>query len=177
MSEVNNKNGIIYLGRIPHGFYEEQMKIFLSQFGKILRLKLARNKRTGKSQHHAFIQFDSDEVADIVADVLNDYILMNHKLDCKRILPEKAKDGLFKGIINPEKLKLKKAQIKLEIPTESSEKRKARLLEREEIKRKLLSDMEIEYTFPGYKAKIEEKKPVKSVKPVKEKAIKKRKTT
>jgi nucleolar protein 15 len=42
---------VLYLGHIPHGFYEEQMKGFFSQFGIVTRLRLARNKKTGRSKH------------------------------------------------------------------------------------------------------------------------------
>lgn len=45
----NNKNekerGVLYLGRIPHGFYEEEMKEYFTQFGEVTRLRLARNKK------------------------------------------------------------------------------------------------------------------------------------
>lgn len=37
--------GVIYLGRIPHGFYEDQMKSYFTQFGDVTRLRLSRNKR------------------------------------------------------------------------------------------------------------------------------------
>jgi nucleolar protein 15 len=37
--------GVIYLGRIPHGFYEEQMQSYFDQFGTITKLKLYRNKK------------------------------------------------------------------------------------------------------------------------------------
>ena len=36
---------VVYLGHIPHGFYEEQMRGFFSQFGTVCRLRLARNKK------------------------------------------------------------------------------------------------------------------------------------
>jgi RNA recognition motif-containing protein len=39
------EKGVLYLGRIPHGFYEEEMKAYFSQFGDISRLRLARNKK------------------------------------------------------------------------------------------------------------------------------------
>ena len=49
-SKKKEKTGVIYLGHIPHGFYEEQMKSFFSQFGDVTRLKLARCKKTGRSK-------------------------------------------------------------------------------------------------------------------------------
>lgn len=36
---------MIFLGRIPHGFHEEQMKSYFAQFGDVTRLRLSRNKK------------------------------------------------------------------------------------------------------------------------------------
>ncbi|KAK6339130.1 hypothetical protein TWF696_009909 [Orbilia brochopaga] len=79
--------GVVYLSRIPHGFYEEQMRSYFSQFGTIDRLRLCRNKSTGSSKHYAFIQFSSSEVAGIVAETMNNYLLYGHLLKC-RVVPE-----------------------------------------------------------------------------------------
>jgi len=38
-------HGVLYLGRIPHGFYEVQMKDYFTQFGEVTRVRLSRNKR------------------------------------------------------------------------------------------------------------------------------------
>ena len=35
----------MYLGHIPHGFYEEEMRKYFSQFGRVTRLKLSRSKK------------------------------------------------------------------------------------------------------------------------------------
>ena len=37
--------GIVYIGHIPHGFYENEMEGFFSQFGKVKRVKISRNKK------------------------------------------------------------------------------------------------------------------------------------
>jgi RNA recognition motif-containing protein len=56
---------VIYLGHVPYGFFEEQMMGFFSQFGEITNLRLARNRKTGKSKHYAFIEFAQADVAQI----------------------------------------------------------------------------------------------------------------
>jgi len=38
-------SAVVYVGRIPHGFYEEQMRAYFSQFGVIKNLRLSRNKK------------------------------------------------------------------------------------------------------------------------------------
>ena len=39
------KPGVIYLGKIPHGFFEREMKAYFSQFGDVTRLRLSRNRK------------------------------------------------------------------------------------------------------------------------------------
>lgn len=51
------KRGVIYIGRIPHGFYEDELRKYFSQFGEITRLRLSRNRKTGNSKHYGFIEF------------------------------------------------------------------------------------------------------------------------
>lgn len=43
-------SGVVYLGHIPHGFYEDQMRGFFGQFGDIVRLRLSRSKKTGEGR-------------------------------------------------------------------------------------------------------------------------------
>lgn len=49
----------------------------------MVKLRLSRNKKTGKSKHYAFIQFETPEIAQIVADTMNNYLLFGHRLLCK----------------------------------------------------------------------------------------------
>jgi nucleolar protein 15 len=96
-----NKNsaepGVVFVGRVPHGFYEQQMKAYFSQFGEVTKLRLARNKKTGQSKHFAFVEFASAEVADIVAQTMDKYLLFGHILQCKVIPPSSVHPELFKG--------------------------------------------------------------------------------
>jgi nucleolar protein 15 len=74
--------GVVLLSRIPHGFYENEMKSYFSQFGTIESLRLSRSKKTGASKHYAFIKFKSLSVARIVAETMNNYLLSNRLLKC-----------------------------------------------------------------------------------------------
>ena len=85
------------LSRIPHGFYEHQMREYFSQFGTISKLRLARNRRTGASKHFAFIEFESDEVAKIVANTMDNYLMFGHILKCKYAPQENLHPDLWKG--------------------------------------------------------------------------------
>ena len=89
--------GVIYVGRIPHGFYEHEIREYFSQFGDITRLRVVRNKKTGASRHRAFVEFADTEVADIAARTMDNYLLFGHILKAKVIHPDQVHRELFKG--------------------------------------------------------------------------------
>ena len=89
--------GFVYIGRVPHGFYEHQMRAYFGQFGNITRLRLSRNKSTGHSKHYGFIEFESEEVARIVAQTMDNYLLFGHILKVKLIAKEQLHPDTFKG--------------------------------------------------------------------------------
>ncbi|KAK3835515.1 MAG: hypothetical protein J3R72DRAFT_451428 [Linnemannia gamsii] len=163
LSQPKDKNatGVVYLGRIPHGFYEDQMNAYFSQFGKVLRLRLSRNKKTGKSKHYAFIEFASQEVADIVADTMDNYLLFGHQLKCKALQATQIHPAMFLGAnkkfkaipwqkISKEKHNAEKSPAQMKQVTK-------KLLKNESAKRAKLAELGIDYEFPGYKASIQEK--------------------
>lgn len=94
---AGDKPGVVYVGRIPHGFYENEMKEYFKQFGTILKLRLSRNRKTGASRHFAFIQFESATVADIVSKTMDNYLLFGHLLKVKIVPNEQVPEELFKG--------------------------------------------------------------------------------
>ncbi|CAI4217287.1 unnamed protein product [Parascedosporium putredinis] len=93
----NEKPGVVYVGRIPHGFYEHEMRQYFTQFGPITRLRLSRNKRTGASKHFAFIEFAQETTAEIVAKTMDNYLLFGHILKCKVVPSERVHKDLWVG--------------------------------------------------------------------------------
>lgn len=91
------KPGVVYVGRVPHGFYENEMKAYFGQFGTILNLRLSRNPKTGKSKHYAFIQFENSGVAEIVAKTMDNYLMFGHILKVKFIPEEQVPANVWKG--------------------------------------------------------------------------------
>ncbi|KAH6848335.1 hypothetical protein B0I37DRAFT_326935 [Chaetomium sp. MPI-CAGE-AT-0009] len=89
--------GVMYLARIPHGFYEHELRSYFGQFGDITRLRVVRNKKTGASRHRAFIEFADAEVADIAARTMDKYLLFGHILAAKTVPPAQVHPDLFKG--------------------------------------------------------------------------------
>ncbi|KAM9254077.1 LOW QUALITY PROTEIN: MKI67 FHA domain-interacting nucleolar phosphoprotein-like [Dugong dugon] len=88
--------GVLYVGHIPQGLFEPQLKAYFSQFGTVTRLKLSRSKKTGNSKGYAFVEFESDDVAKIVAETMNSYLSGERLLKCDFMPPEKVHEELFK---------------------------------------------------------------------------------
>lgn len=73
------------------------MRAYFSQFGTITRLRLSRNRTTGRSKHYAFIEFAHASVARVVADTMNNYLMFGHILKCKVIPNEQIHPRLWEG--------------------------------------------------------------------------------
>ncbi|RPD61049.1 RNA-binding domain-containing protein [Lentinus tigrinus ALCF2SS1-7] len=151
--------GVIYLGRIPHGFYEDQMRAYFSQFGTVTRLRLSRNKKTGKPKHYGFIEFDSSSVAQIVAETMDNYLLMGHILTCKVIPKDQVHPELWVGASRkwrpvPRDRVARVAHNKPRTEDETA-KAEARLLKRQEQRKRKLEEAGIKYDFEAvaYKKK------------------------
>ena len=95
--DPENTPAVLYIGRIPHGFYESQMRAYFSQFGTITNLRLARNKKTGKSQHYAFVEFASAAVAEIVRKTMDKYLLAGRLLQVRNVPRELVRENCFAG--------------------------------------------------------------------------------
>lgn len=73
------------------------MSAYFSQFGDITRLRLSRNRITGRSKHYAFVEFSSAAVAKIVAETMDNYLMYGHILKCKFIPSEQLHPEIWKG--------------------------------------------------------------------------------
>ncbi|CAG0882002.1 unnamed protein product [Darwinula stevensoni] len=159
------KSSIVYLSHIPHGFYEEEMRKFFSQFGKVRRISLARSKKTGESRGFAFIQFQFPEVASIVAETMNNYLMFKKLLKCKVVPPEKLKPGMFQ---TPGSMKRMQRLQRLQAQHEGKEsarkvqaKAKARLrkLKKQSKKLGITLDGVVDQSEKGTKTEMEEELP------------------
>ena len=70
---------------------------FFDQFGLVTRLRVSRNKKTGKAKHYAFVEFQSAEVAAIAAEAMDNYIMFKQKLKVNVVKAADIHPQLFKG--------------------------------------------------------------------------------
>jgi nucleolar protein 15 len=88
-------SSVIYLGHIPHGFYEKEINKFFGQFGEVKRVKLFRSEKTNGSKGYAFIQFTEADVASTAASAMNGYFLGDKQLVCQLVPASKLHRGMF----------------------------------------------------------------------------------
>lgn len=98
-----HERAIVYFSHVPHGFYEKEMREFLSQFGTVTNLRLGRSSKTGKSKGYAFVEFLYKDVAKIVVDTMNNYLMFEKLLKCQLVPTERAGRAIFKGKIDPKR--------------------------------------------------------------------------
>ncbi|XP_070770893.1 MKI67 FHA domain-interacting nucleolar phosphoprotein [Enoplosus armatus] len=152
--------GVIYVGHLPLGLFEPQLKSYFEQFGKVLRLRLSRSKKTGGSKGYAFVEFDCDEVAKIVAETMNNYLMGERLIKCHVVAPEKVHEKLFVG----SQKEFKKpshpavARYNKKHTAEQLVKLKDKLVRKESKLRKRLAAHGIDYDFPGFVAQVPQKK-------------------
>ena len=127
------------------------MRAYFSQFGPITRLRLSRNRKTGASKHYAFIEFASAEVASIVANTMNSYLLFGHILRCKVMPPDQVHEKLWVGANRRFKIvpwsRIEGRKLKLPMGREAWERRVQTEKKRRQKKNKGLKD--IGYEGPG----------------------------
>jgi nucleolar protein 15 len=58
-----NKKGTIYIGHLPKGFNENELKKFFSQFGQVSKLRVSRSAKTARPRGYAFLEFQDKDVA------------------------------------------------------------------------------------------------------------------
>lgn len=153
-----DKPRVVYIGHVPHGFYEEQMRGFFSQFGELTNLRLSRSKKTGGSKGYAFVEFGDAETARVAAATMDKY-LMHGKQLVAHVVPA-AVAAHPKLFANADKKFLKRIGGKAELdakhkrtktPAQCDAAANA-LLKAEEKKRKRLAADFPDFDFPGYAA-------------------------
>ncbi|XP_064517466.1 MKI67 FHA domain-interacting nucleolar phosphoprotein [Pseudopipra pipra] len=160
--------GVVFVGHLPRGLCEPQLREYFGQFGTVTRLRLSRSKKTGGSKGYAFIEFECDDVAKIVADTMNNYLFSERLLKCQFLPPERVHEDLFKGCDKIFRKPSQPAVRRYNRIRSLVEKARMtqRLLRKERLLRKRLAEKGLDYDFPGFatQALCKERKKVKTSK-------------
>ncbi|EMS63551.1 MKI67 FHA domain-interacting nucleolar phosphoprotein-like protein [Triticum urartu] len=151
--EPENTATVLYIGHIPHGFYEDQMQGFFQQFGAVKRVRIARNRKTGKSKHYGFIEFENPEVAKIVADEMNNYLLFEHTLQIAPVPLEKVHAKLWKGVrkgfVPVDQVAIERKRLSKDRTVEEHQRMLEGIVKRDEKCRKRIKAAGIDYECPA----------------------------
>ncbi|OQR77937.1 MKI67 FHA domain-interacting nucleolar phosphoprotein-like [Tropilaelaps mercedesae] len=93
--EISKSRGVIYIGHLPHGFYEDQLRKYFSQFGEVTRVRVSRSRKTGGSRGYAFVEFLHDSAAKVAAETMDNYLMYERLLKCSLVPMEKVHPDLF----------------------------------------------------------------------------------
>ncbi len=157
----NNKSpdepsSVIYLGHLPVGFEEREITVFLNQFGNVMRCRVSRSKKTGRSRGYAFVEFVDHDVAKVVAETMSGYFLLEKRLVCHLLPQDQVHELMFakaKRIATKADIHKKaRLEVNKQRSTDALKGITAKLVKREEMKRKKLAALGIDYDFPGYAA-------------------------
>jgi len=75
------RSAVIYVGHLPKGFYEEPLRLYFSQFGRVRNVRVSRNKDQ-KPRGYAYLEFRDPAIARIAAETMNGYLMWNKILSC-----------------------------------------------------------------------------------------------
>jgi len=145
--------GVIYISHIPHGFYEKQMREFFTQFGTVTNLRLGRSKKTGRSCGYAFVEFKYKEVAKVVSETMNNYLMFDKILKCSLVPAERCSPAMFKGRVKPHRPPGKTARVNAkkihnsEKCAETIQKRQVRQIKKVKKSMEKLKKAGIDYNF------------------------------
>lgn len=103
-----HKRGLMYIGRLPKEFEENDLKRYFEQFGDISNAIIARNRKTGHSKHYGFIEFQQYSVAKVAQETMNNYTVFNHMLKCELIEPKNENAEMYLNLFNKSNKKFKK---------------------------------------------------------------------
>ena len=131
--DSKHERGVVYFSHLPHGFYEKELRGFLSQFGTITNLRVGRSSRTGRCKGYAFVEFLYMDVAKIVAETMNNYLMFEKLVKCQLVPAEKVSRAMFRQKININRppLLVRRFKAKRIVNSTRSEKQVERRLQRQ----------------------------------------------
>jgi RNA recognition motif-containing protein len=77
-------NAIIKIRNLPDGFFETEITKFFAQIAPVVNVRVLRNSRTGRSRGRAFVQFTDPDIADMIAEELDYFFLMEKVIRVER---------------------------------------------------------------------------------------------
>jgi RNA recognition motif-containing protein len=87
----------LYVGNLPFGVSEEDLKKLFSEAGTIQSVKIVVDSYSGRSRGFGFVEMASKAEAEKAISLLNGKTLMDRTLIVSEARPQKKKGGEFRG--------------------------------------------------------------------------------
>ena len=79
----------IYVGNLPHGVSEEEIREMFAKFGEVESVTLVKDRFSGQSKGFGFVEMPSNSEADQVIKALNKTMLQGRDIKVNQVMPQK----------------------------------------------------------------------------------------
>jgi len=90
-------NSKLYVGNLPYGVSEEDLKKLFSEAGEVQSVKIVIDQYSGRPRGFGFVEMTSKAEAEKAISLLNGKILTDRTLIVNEARPQKKRGGEFKG--------------------------------------------------------------------------------
>jgi len=87
----------LYVGNLPFGASEEDLKKLFSEVGEVQSVKIVTDAYSGRPRGFGFVEMASKEEATKAISLLNGKTLMDRTLIVNEARPQKKRGGEFRG--------------------------------------------------------------------------------
>jgi nucleolar protein 15 len=119
----------------------------------VSKIRISRNKKTGKSKGYGFLEFQNPGVAKVVADAMDGYMFFGQKLQSRVMNRNEVHPEIFKGANRVfKKVPWKKLEVERhnkEVDEKVAAKRTKTAEKRDKARKDRIKDAGIDYDFPS----------------------------
>ena len=90
-------NSKLYLGNLPYGVSEEDLKKLFSEAGEVQSVKIVIDQYSGRPRGFGFVEMTSKAEAEKAISLINGKTLTDRTLIVNEARPQKKRGGEFKG--------------------------------------------------------------------------------
>jgi RNA recognition motif-containing protein len=90
-------NSKLYVGNLPYGVSEEDLKKLFSEAGEVQSVKIVMDQYSGRPRGFGFVEMTSQAEAEKAISLLNGKTLTDRALIVNEARPQKKRGGEFRG--------------------------------------------------------------------------------
>jgi len=90
-------NTKLYVGNLPYGVSEEELKKLFSEAGEVQSVKIVTDPYSGRPRGFGFVEMTSTAEAEKAISILNGKTLTDRTLIVSEAKPQKKRGGEFRG--------------------------------------------------------------------------------